>query len=118
MWNKIKEWLEWLVAILAVITGWYIIQKYLFGKTDEEKRILNNIKTNDENIEQKQQEVDDNLKQENELHNKVDNIQDNINDKYNEVNEYNKKADEEKQKIINESQEIQNNLDYINDKYK
>ena len=41
-----------------------------------------------------------------------------IPNKYNEVNEYNKKADEEKQKIINESQEIQNNLDYINNKYK
>lgn len=94
--DKIKEWCEWIIAIVAIITGWYFIQKYIFGKTDEEKQILDDIKTNDEKIKQKQEEVNEYEKQEKEIQKQVDKVKEDIDNKFSDIDDYNKKAEEEK----------------------
>lgn len=114
----LKEAWEWIVAVLIVISGWFIIQKFLNKKTDAEQTILDNIQHNDEQANQLQHQVDANMQHEQELAQQQQQVQQQIDQLDQDVQQHTHDFQEQEQQIHQDSQNHQANIDYLNKKYK
>ena len=118
--NKIKEFFkniwEWLVVIVLFISG-YFIWSHFFKKTVAEKKILNDIKQNNEEIKELEKLVDQHKEKEKELEKKEKEITEKIDNKEKEIAEKEKEFEEKKKKVEEESNDTSSNIDYLNKKY-
>lgn len=118
--NKIKNFFkniwEWVVVILLFISG-YFIWSYFFKKSEVEKKILNDIKQNDNEIKELEKLVNQHKEKEKILEKKEKEVTEKIDKKEKEIAEKEKEFEKKKKKIEEESKDTSSNIDYLNKKY-
>lgn len=118
IWKFIKEAWEWIVAILIVVTGWILIQKWLNKPSKPEQVIIDHIAQNNNQINEIQHQVETNIQQEQQLEQEEHVIDQQIDQIYSNIQVQEQEFQKEEQKIIETTQNHQANIDYINKKYK
>lgn len=118
--NKIKNFFkniwEWVVVILLFISG-YFIWSYFFKKSEVEKKILNDIKQNDNEIKELEKLVNQHKEKEKILEKKEKEVSEKIINKEKEIEIKEKEFEDKKKKIKEESNNIVASIDYLNKKY-
>ncbi len=117
-WKFLKEAWEWIAAILVVITGWFLIQKWLNKPTKPEQELLNDIQHHEEQVNQLQDQVQSNLQQEQQLEQQQHQIDQQIDQLYQNYDQHQEQLHQQEQQIIQETQNHQANIDYVNQKFK
>jgi len=113
--NFLKEAWGWFVAILVVVSGWFLIEKFFLDKSDKEEELLTKIKDAQDKIDSLENEVEDKIEKEKELEKEQAKVQEKIDNIKTDV----KKKEEEfkkKKKKVKESTH-KDKLDYMNQKY-
>ncbi|MDD3263470.1 MAG: hypothetical protein PHT94_01080 [Candidatus Nanoarchaeia archaeon] len=112
----LKEFWEWIVAILAILSGYFLWKKFM-GPTQLEKDILNNIKENDKKIAELTKEAQALIEKENDLKEKLSVVNGEIDKKYSEYEARITESKNKKEEIKKESKDTQANINFINKKY-
>lgn len=115
--NFLKEVWGWFVAILVVVSGWFLIDKFFLNKSDKEEELLSDIEQTQSKIDDLEVKVKDKLEKEKELEKEQVKVKEKIDQTYNNYEERVKAAEAKKKKIKEESKDHQGNLDYMNKKY-
>jgi peptidoglycan hydrolase CwlO-like protein len=114
--NFLKDTWEWIVAIGLFVSG-YFIWSYFFKKSNAEKKILSDIKSNDAEISELEKLAYGLDKKEKDLHKNEQMITEKIEQKEKDISEKDKVIQEKKEKIEKESKNIDSAIDYLNKKY-
>lgn len=120
LFGALKEGFEWVVAILFIVCGIFVI-KYIYDRffgpslSSEEKYLLNTIENDENKIKELEKNIKNNLKKDDHLIHEKEKIQQNLD---NLKREYYERQEE----FLREEQEIDNmkhddHLDYIKNKY-
>ena len=118
IWKFISEILEWIIAVLVVISGWFLIQKWLNKPSKPEQDLLDDIEQHEQAVTQPQNQIQSNLQYEQQLIQQQQQIDQQIRQIYDDYDQHQQQFQQEEQQIIQESSNHQANLDYINQKYK
>lgn len=117
--NTLKNIFEWIVAIALILSGYFVF-KYLkdkfFGPSQVEKDIINDIKTNEKKIDELEKISQDKIQEEKKLQEEQIEVQKKM-DKLKEEYHAKEKEFSEREKEIGNSTH-QENIDYINKKYR
>ena len=117
--NVLKSILEWLVAIALILSGYLLfkhIKEKFFGPSQVEKDIINDIKTNEKKIDELEKISQDKIQEEKKLQEEQIEVQKKM-DKLKEEYHAKEKEFSEREKEIGNSTH-QENIDYINKKYR
>jgi flagellar biosynthesis/type III secretory pathway M-ring protein FliF/YscJ len=118
IWKFIKEAWEWIVAVLVIVTGWFLIQRWLNKPTKPEQELLDDIEQHEQAVNQLQGQVQSNLQHEQQLEQQQQQVDQQIDQIYNDYDQHQQQFQQHEQQIIQETSDHQANLDYINQKYK
>lgn len=116
--NFLKEVWGWIIAILVVLSGWFLIQRFFNKPSDSEQEILDNIDQNNQAIGDLETQVQNNLTHEQQLQQEHENLDQQIDNVYANLDNHNQQVHELEGKIEDESHNHQQNINYINNKYK
>ena len=115
--NFLKETWNWFIAIIIVVSGWFLIEHLFFKKSDKEKEILDNIENTQNKIDTLENNAKDKLEKEKQLEKEQDKIKEEIHSVYNNYEERIKAVAAKQEKIKKDSKDHKGNIDYINKKY-
>jgi len=118
IWKFIKEAWEWIVAVLVIVTGWFLIQRWLNKPTKPEQELLDDIEQHEQAVIQLQGQVQSNLQYEQQLAQQQQQIDQQIDQLYTDYDQHQQQFQQQEQQIHQESQNHQANIDYLNNKYK
>jgi DNA repair exonuclease SbcCD ATPase subunit len=118
IWKFIIEAWEWIVAVLVIVTGWFLIQRWLNKPTKPEQELLNDIQHHEQEVNQLQGQVQSNIQHEQELAQQQQQIDQQIDQLYTDYDQHQQQFQQQEQQIHQESQNHQANIDYLNNKYK
>ncbi len=116
IWGFLKEFWEWIVAILAILSGYFLWKKFT-EPSQVEKDILNNIKENDKKIVELTKEAQALINKEEELKDKQEKVSGEIDKKYSEYEARITESKNKKEEIKKESKDTNANIDFLNKKY-
>lgn len=112
----LKDTWEWAIAIVLFISG-YFIWSHFFKKSEAEKKILSDIKSNDTEIDELEKLAYGLDKKGKDLHKNEQIITEKIEQKEKDISERDKIIQEKKETIKKESKNVDSAIDYLNTKY-